>query len=324
MKELLTRLVNAYGPSGREQAISRVIADLAAPFGEIFSDPLGNLIVHRPGRGRRVLVASHMDSLGLAVTYIEKEGFARFGALGGLQAAQLPGTRIRFENGTTGIVQKDASADLSELKITDLFIDTMGQQIFPGDVAIFDNTPRFSGDFVCGPSLDNRIGCAVALRTLHLCAEHEKNTNDLYFVFTVQEEVGIRGAKTAAYAIDPQLAIAVDVCGAGDQPGSTIRADVSLGGGPVVMYMDKSTICHRSVVDALFAAGRSLEISCQGFAAAGGGTDAAVIHQTRSGVPTGILSIPTRYIHSPNELCCLSDAQACAQVLAAAIEAYEA
>ena len=126
----------------------------------------------------------------------------------------------------------------------------------------------------------------------------------------------MRGAKPAAYTVDPELAIAVDVCGTGDTPEAKEKTAVKVGGGPVVKYMDRAIICHKSVVDAMLQAGEDLGVKCQKYVAASGGTDAGAMHQTRSGVPTGILSIATRYIHTPGEVCSMRDAEECAKLLA--------
>ena len=316
MKDLLNRLVPAFGPSGREQEIGKVIADLARPWGEVSADPMGNLIVRRPGPGKRVMVAAHMDSLGIVATYLEDGGFVRFGALGGLRLAWLLGRTVRFESGVTGVVCVDEDVELKDLKVTQLYVDTAGQTVELGESAVICGQPLFAGDFVTSPYLDNRIGCAVALKALELARDTE---NDLYFVFTVQEEVGIRGAKPAAYTVDPQMAVAVDVCASGDAPGGEKNNPVKLGAGPVVKFLDKSTICHPAVTQALLQAGQALDIPCQKYAAAAGGTDAGAIHQSRGGVPTGILSIATRYIHSGSEICSLRDAEQCAAVLAKAV-----
>ena len=318
MKDLLTRLVPAFGPSGREQTIEGVLAELARPYGEVFTDPLGNLIVHKPGPGKRIMVAAHMDTIGLVATYIEDGGFVRFGALGGLRLPELLGQRVRFASGAVGVVCREGKAELKDLSVTDLYVDLAGQTVELGEQAVFCAETRFVGDTVISPYLDDRIGCAVALKALTKAQDTE---NDLYVVFTTQEEVGIRGAKTAAYTVDPQLAIAVDVCGTGDTLGAAEKSPVKLGAGPVVEYLDKSALCHRSVVDLLLQAGRDLDIPCQRYAATMGGTDAGAIHQTRGGVPTGILSIPTRYIHTPGEMCSLTDAEQCAAVLAKAVRA---
>ena len=318
MKDLLTRLVPAFGPSGREQEIGALIAELARPYGEIGADPMGNLIVHKPGSGKRVMVAAHMDSLGLAATYIEDGGFVRVGALGGLRLAWLLGRTVRFESGVLGVVCVDEGVKPEDLKITDLYVDPAGQTVELGESAVICGQPMFTGDYVTSPYLDNRIGCAIALRALELVGDTD---NDLYFVFTVQEEVGVRGAKPAAYTVDPQMAVAVDVCASGDAPGAEKNNPVKLGAGPVVKFLDRSTICHPSVVEAMLQAGQALEIPCQKYAAAAGGTDAGAIHQSRGGVPTGVLSIATRYIHSGSEICSLTDAEQCARLLAKVVGA---
>ncbi len=173
-----------------------------------------------------------------------------------------------------------------------------------------------NGDTLIAPYMDNRIGCAALLIAL---SQIEKTENDLYFVFSVQEEVGLRGAKTAAYAIDPDLGIAVDVTDTGDVPDMKYGMAVKLGEGPTVKLLDSSVICAPEVVALLNDTAKACAIPVQQEVLRAGGTDAGAIQLTRGGVPSGGVSIPTRYIHSACEMVSLTDVENAARLIAAAV-----
>ena len=183
-----------------------------------------------------------------------------------------------------------------------------------GDTAVYDTAIFLSGDKVVSPYLDNRISCAVLLRVLE---ELDACPNDLYLVFSAQEEVGLRGARTAAWSIDPDYALAVDVTDVDDTPGSEKLGTVRLGQGAAVKVMDRSVICHPQLVETLERLAAEREIPVQRDIMRGGGTDAGAIHTTRMGVLTGGVSVPCRYIHTPTEMSDLGDAEACVKLLAA-------
>lgn len=183
-----------------------------------------------------------------------------------------------------------------------------------GDTAVYDTPTICNGDKVISPYLDNRIACAVLLDVLARLADCP---NDLYLVFSVQEEVGLRGAKTAAWAIDPDYALAVDVTDVDDTPGSERCGTVQLGKGAAIKVMDSSVICHPAAVSALEDAAKVADIPAQKDIMRAGGTDAGAIHTTRLGVLTGGVSIPCRYIHTPVEMADLNDAKHCADLLLA-------
>ena len=316
MDKLLKQLVAPISVSGRETEISKVIEALAKPWGEISRDQLGNLVVHKPGYGRRILVAAHMDTVGLIVTYVDEKGFVRFAPVGGLRVIPTIGQRVRFESGVIGVVCFERDVEPEKLTVDKLYVDTAGQKVEIGETAAFCAEPVFPGSHVISPYLDNRLGCAVCLKALELLKETD---NDIFFVFTVQEEVGLRGAKPAAFTITPDLAIAVDICGLADFPGEKKPNSLSIDAGPVIKIMDASVICHPAVVSLLEEAGKKLGIETQRYVTKSGGTDAGAIFNTRGGVPSGVLSIPIRYTHNPNELANLEVAENCARLLAEAI-----
>ena len=316
MDKLLKKLIPPVSVSGRETAISKVIEELARPYGDISRDHLGNLVVHKAGNGRRILLAAHMDTVGIMVTYVDEKGFARFASIGGLRPVLVAGQRVRFENGVVGVICYDRDVEPKDLTIEKLYVDTAGAKVEIGDTAVYCGEPAFNGNSVISPYLDNRLGCAVCLKALELLG---KTDNDIFCVFTVQEEVGLRGAKPVAYTISPDFAIAVDICGLADCPGEKKPNSLTISGGPVIKLMDARVICHPTVVRELEEAGKALGIATQRYVTKSGGTDAGAIFDTRGGVPSGVLSIPIRYTHSPNEIADLQVAEDCARLLAEAI-----
>ena len=320
--ELIQTLSSAHGPSGDEADIRNILSELASPMAdEVAWDTMGNLIVHRKGPGSKVMLAAHMDSIGFIVTHIEKEGFLRMGKLGGISPKDAVYTPIRFKNGVRGVVVPEEKADFGKLKLDECYIDIGARDeeqakklVQVGDTAVYDSPCFLQGSGVISPYLDNRISCAVLLAVLERI---QTSANDLYFVFTSQEEVGLRGAKTAAWAVDPDWAIAVDVTDVDDTPGSERSGTVQLGKGAAVKVMDSSIICHPEVVAKLEGLAQVQGISVQRDIMRGGGTDAGAIHTTRLGVKTGGISVPCRYIHTPVEMADLGDAEACIKLVEA-------
>lgn len=317
---ILQTLNACHGPSGDENGIAECIRTMAALYAdEHWIDPMGNLIFHKRGNGPKVLFAAHMDSIGMIVTHIEEDGFLRFGKVGGLGRFSLLYTPVHFANGTHGMV--GANADAKEPAIENLFIDIGAHSreeaerlVHIGDTAVFDIPAFVVGDRIISPYMDNRISCAVLLAMLEGL---ESCPNDLYFVFTAQEEVGLRGAKTAAYAIDPDYAIALDVTLSDDVPGSKHNGSSVLGKGAAIKVMDNSVICHPNMVEKLTSLAQKRNIPYQTDVICAGGTDAGAIHISRTGVYTGGISIPCRYIHTPTEMVQLSDVEACIRLASA-------
>ena len=262
--ELIQTLNTAHGPSGDEGAVREVIAALARPHAdEVTADTLGNLIVRKRGSGPKVMLCAHMDSTGLIVTHIEKEGFLRVGTLGGIAARELLYTPVRFKNGVRGVIVPEEKAEFGKLKLDACYVDIGAKDeeqarrmVQVGDTAVYDTAIFLSGDKVVSPYLDNRISCAVLLRVLE---ELDACPNDLYLVFSAQEEVGLRGARTAAWSIDPDYALAVDVTDVDDTPGSEKLGTVRLGQGAAVKVMDRSVICHPQLDGDLPLCGQPLQ-----------------------------------------------------------------
>ena len=318
----LQKLNACHGPAGDERGVAEAIRALAAPFAdECQIDTLGNLIVHKKGDGPKVLFAAHMDSIGMIITHIEEDGFLRFGKVGGLSPTTLLHTNVRFANGVRGLIAADQGADPKKLEIADLYIDVGAASreeaqklVRIGDIAVYDAPAFTAGERIVSPYLDDRIACVILLNALE---QMKYSPNDLYFVFTVQEELGLRGAKTAAYAIDPDYAVAVDVTHSDDLPGAKHNGSSVLGKGAAIKVMDASVICHPCMVKKLTELAQEGNIPYQADVIRSGGTDAGAIHVSRMGVYTGGVSIPCRYTHSPTEMVQVSDVKACIDLIVA-------
>jgi len=312
VRELIRKLVETYGPSGAEQQIRAVIRAEVEPLAEeLRVDPLGSLIVRRRGRGegKRIVLAAHMDEIGVMVTYVDEKGFARFTRIGGVSALTCVGARVAFSNGDVGVIGiEEKREDKSKLpRLEQLFIDVGATgrddcNVAVGDTAVFVQpfvcVDRAQGARLIAKALDDRIGCAVLIETLRRL---EQTAYDTYFVFSVQEETTLSGARTSAYGIEPDLAIAVDVTDTGDKPECRPMA-VELGKGPAVKVQDSGMIAHPVVRDLLVQRAKKAGIPYQMEVLEGGTTDASEMQLVRAGVPAGCLSIPCRYIHTPSEM----------------------
>lgn len=323
--ELIQTLNAAHGPSGDEGGIREKLAELARPLAdEISTDTMGNLIVRKLGSGPRVMLCAHMDSIGFIVTHVEENGFLRVGRLGGISPKEAAYTPVRFAGGARGVIVPEEKADFGKLKLDECYVDigakdreTALKAVAVGDTMIYDSPCFTNQGKVVSPYLDNRISCAILLKVLE---EMELCPNDLYVVFTVQEEVGLRGAKPAAWAVDPDYAAVVDVTDVDDTPGSEKCGTVRLGKGPAIKIMDSSVICHPDMIQKLESQAKSLDMPTQRDIMRAGGTDAGVMHTTRIGVRTGGVSVPCRYIHTPVEMADLQDARDCAKLLCAFVQ----
>lgn len=319
--DLLKKLTQEYGPSGREDEIRELIKSECEKYAdEIYTDALGNLIVHKKGGGKKLMFAAHMDEIGAAVTYIEKEGYLRFSAVGGLYNKDLNMRKVRFANGTIGVIGCDE--DNKERKIGKMYIDIGAENkeeaeklVSVGEMCTFAGDYSEQGRNVISKALDNRAGCYILIEAL----KQIKSENDIYFVFTVQEEVGLRGARTSAYGIMPDYALAIDVTDTGDTP-ENIKIATKLGGGACIKVMDRSVLCDSYVRSVLIELAKNNDIPYQLEVMTDGGTDAGAISLTGSGVKTGGISIPTRYIHSPAEMANKNDINACTKLLCAFAE----
>ena len=320
MKDLIKKLTEEYGPSGAEEKVVEAIKEEIAPFvDEIKIDNLGSLVAVKKGDGARVMLAAHMDEIGLIVTHIDKKGFLRFSTVGGVSAGRLSGMRVIFANkqvGTIGVEKSGNTIDKMFIDIGATSKEAAESEVSIGDFAVFKQDCVDLGDRVIAKAMDDRAGCAVQIEA----AKRLKNSpNEVYFVFTVQEELGCRGAGTAAYAINPDLAIAVDVTITGDTP-EAATMEVSLGKGTAIKLKDSGVMVHPKVRELLVQTAKELDIPYQLEILDAGATDAGPMQRTRGGVPAGVISIPARYIHSPSEMIDMGDTEGCVKLLTATLE----
>jgi endoglucanase len=327
MKALIKKLVETTSPSGYESQIRAVVRQEVEPYAdEVRVDALGNLIVRKGQRapnGLKIMLAAHIDEIGVIVTHVDAEGFVRFTTLGGVRPHTCVGGRVRFLNGLSGVIYMEPPDDLTRLPTFEqLYIDlglTSNQNapVKVGDVAAFDRPFLDLGDRIVAKSLDDRIGAVVLIEALR---QLKQTPHELYFVFSVQEEVGVRGATTAAFGVDPDLGLAVDVTGTGDTPRrSKVRMQVSLGKGPAIKVRDGGMLADPRVIDWMVRTAEAQSLPYQLEILEGGSTDARAMQLTRAGVPAGCLSIPSRYIHSPSEMVDYNDVQQAVQLMLALI-----
>jgi tetrahedral aminopeptidase len=327
MKQLIQKLTETFSPSGYEAAIREaILAEIKPLADEIRVDGLGNVIARKGNKdanGKRVMVAAHMDEIGLIATHIDENGFVRFTNVGVPFARYLLGGRVRFVNGVQGVIGSERLDKANEIPLSDkLFIDVgaTGIKECPikvGDVAAFERPFVELGKRLVAKSLDDRAGVAVAIETLRRLG---LGPNEVYFVFTAQEEVGLRGATVSAYGVDPDVGIAVDVTPAGDTP-NPIRRDITLGKGPAIKVKDHLMLSDPRIVDWMESTAKKAGIPTQREVLTGGSTDARAIQMTRSGVPTGGLALPCRYVHSPSEMVDYEDVENTVNLLTALLNA---
>ncbi len=311
--ELLKKIIDAFGPSGREDDVREVIREEIAPFvDEITVDNMGNLICRKKGNGKKLMMAAHMDEIGVIVTHIDKDGFVRFAPVGGVNPFNCVNRAVRFENGVEGVISGEGKSAVRDWNLDKMYIDIGAEdyddavvKVTIGDMAVFDGKFVVMGNRVSGKTMDDRIACYALIEAVKKVASCP---NDFYAVFTVQEELGLRGAKVAAQVVCPDMAIAVDVSSVGDTPESKI-IDLTLGKGPSVKIRDASYVISSKAREFMIKCANDAEIPYQLEAASFGGTDTGAIMLTGTGVPAGTTSIPTRYIHSPQETVDMRDVE---------------
>jgi endoglucanase len=323
MQALIKKLVETYGPSGSEDQIREVVRQEVRSLADYVTvDALGNLIAvvrKKTKSGKKVMLAAHLDEVGCMVTHIDAQGFARFQPVGGLNPLACIGSRVRFADGRLGAIGVEARRDdLHKIPpASEMFIDVGARSaaecpLRVGDTAGFWRPMEKAGDRLIAKSLDDRIGVAILIETLRTLG---RTPHEVAFVFTVQEEVGTRGAGPAAYGLDVDVGLAVDVTRAGDTPNGP-RMEVRLGGGPAIKVRDALMLADPRVRALLEARGREAGLSLQYEVLEGGSTDAAAMQLARGGVPAGCVSVPTRYIHTPSEMVDYGDVQGCVALLA--------
>ncbi|MCD8085521.1 MAG: M42 family metallopeptidase [Clostridiales bacterium] len=322
---LLQSLTAAFGVSGCEDEIRTLILQEVTPLADdVTVDALGDVIAHKQGNGPRLMFSAHMDSIGLMVAHIDEKGYLRFCQVGGLEPAAIYQTPVRFQNGVCGVISVNEDKSDKQFKLTDLFVDIGAKDradaatmVKVGDVAAYEGVFLTNRGQIISSYLDNRAGCFVLLEALR---QVERPQNDLYFVFSVQEEVGCRGARTAAWSVHPEYGIAVDVTCPDDVPGAAHVGSTAVGKGAAVKVMDRSVICTPSLVKRLREIAEANQIAVQDDILTCGGTDAGPMQVSHSGVKTGGISIPCRYTHAPAEAAAWEDIEACIALVRAVCE----
>lgn len=325
MKSLIKKLVETVGPSGYESKIREVIrGEVESYADEVSVDAMGNLIVKKGEKkkgGLRVMLSAHIDEIGVMVTHVDKNGFARFTTIGGVRPHTCYGSRVRFLNGTVGVIGGERLDNANHVHaIEAMYIDVGANNVEDcpikiGDVAAFDRPFEDLGNRLVSKAMDDRVCTAVLIETLKLV---KNSPHELFFVFSTQEEVGLRGATTAAYSIDPDLGIASDVTMTGDTPRG-IKMDVALGKGPAIKVKDGGMLADPRVVDAMVQCALKHEIPYQLEVLLGGTTDAKAMQISRAGMPAGCVSVPTRYVHTPSEMVDINDLNNAVKLLTAFI-----
>ncbi len=319
MKDLIKRITEVFGPSGQESKVVELIkAELEGHVDEMYVDIMGNLIAHKKGPGKKIMFSAHMDEIGFMVTHIEKEGYLRFTNIGGHRPWTLKGLRVIFDNGVIGNIDCHSDTKPNELNYDKLFIDIGAKDkaeaesmVKIGDSCGFYNSTLANGQRMIGNSMDDRIGCVILIEAAQ---QVKSSPNDIYYVFSVQEEVGLRGAKTSAYRIHPDMGVALDVTPTGDTPEGA-KLNVKLGDGTAIKVKDASVIAHPLVKNFMIDVAEKNNIKYQLEVLTAGGTDAGAIHLTKEGIPSGTISIPCRYVHSPSEMVDLNDVKACVELV---------
>lgn len=328
MLELLERLVNKFGASGNEDEIRDAIKEeIRGKVDIIKTDPMGNLIAVKKGTGRKIMLAAHMDEIGVIATYIDEKGFIRFSNIGWVSPYYALGQRVRFKNGTTGAVfYEEKLDDMKNLKLSKMYIDIGAQNkseaetlVKPGDAAVFEGAFVKRDNTIVSKALDDRCGCAALIRLIN---DPPVTNNEIYYVFTTQEELGLRGAKTAAFNLKPDIAIAIDVTDTGDTPEGH-PLELRLGKGPAVKIKDDSYIAHPSVRKLIEDAAIGMGIEYQREILESGGTDAGAIHLEAGGIPSGGVSVVCRYVHSPVETISINDLEKAVMIIKGSVETFK-
>ncbi|MBW9158841.1 M42 family metallopeptidase [Clostridium tagluense] len=307
MDIMLQKLVGAFGVSGHEDEVRAVIREELKDINcDIKEDKMGNLIVKVGSGAQKIMFSAHMDEIGLIATYIEDNGFVRVSNIGGIHASEIVHNFVVFKNGIMGKV----GAAKSEPKIEDLFID-LGvssreealKKIKEGDTACLLSDFMEVEDKIISPCLDDRIGCYVLLRMIK---EIKETKSELYFVFSTQEELGGRGARAAAYTVNPDYCIVLDTQEAGDYIGA--EGKLELGKGPIIKIKDRTLIMHHEIKEMLENAAQRSVVKVQ-YGVSNGSTDGGNIHKENGGIRTGVISIPCRYTHSISEMISMEDVE---------------
>ncbi|HEY9075919.1 MAG TPA: M42 family metallopeptidase [Anaerolineaceae bacterium] len=321
MKTLIEKLTQAFGPSGYEKEVRQVALDaIKDHVDEWRIDALGNLIARKGTKARdgaRIMLSAHIDEIGIIATHIDEKGFVRFTNIGGVRPDNCIAGRVRFLNGARGVIGVERLEPRDKVpSLENLFVDVGATSradcpVKVGEVAGFERPFLELGTRLVSKAMDDRIAAAILVETLKNLTS---SPHELYFVFSTQEEVGLRGATTAAYGIDPEIGISVDVTATGDTPKSS-KMEVGLGKGAAIKVRDGGMLSDPRLVQAMIDAAERVSLPYQLEVLEGGTTDARAMQISRSGMPAGCVSIPCRYLHSPSEMVDYQDVQGAVSLL---------
>ena len=328
MFALIKQMVDLYGATGHEKGVADAVEQLLQGKVDSFRrDAMGNLICEKKGTdpdGKRIMLSAHMDHIGFVVVSVEKEGFLRVMPMGGIDLKVSKTRHVSFANGIQGVLVQQPTREGETPAMKHMFMDIGAadeaealSMVELGDVAVYANDCfRMGAHKVCAPAMDDRVACALLVAVMQ---ELPPCKDTVIAVFSTQEEVGCRGAKTAAYSVEPDIGIALDVTANGDTP-ETKQPAVKLGEGAAVKVMDRGSISHPDVVQSLLAAGTRAGVKTQREVLPFGGTDAGAMQVSRGGMPVGTISIPCRYVHSACEVVDMRDVEAAKGLLLAYLQ----
>lgn len=325
MKALIRRLVEAYGPSGREDEVrGLILSEVETRVASVETSPLGSLhAILNPGGGTKVMIAAHMDEIGVIVSHVDARGFARFQPVGCLNPKACLGHQVRFPSGILGVIGAERPPSVDRpLQLEKMFIDLGASSpdecpVRIGDIGVIDSPFLELGDRLVSKSMDGRIGVAILIEAIGRLGS---TPHELQFAFTVQGEILSVGAHTSAFSLDPDLAIVVDITSTGDTPRGT-KSPIKLGNGPAIILRDKEAISDPRLVQFMVASADAAKIPYQLDVAQRSATDTRAIQPARAGIPTAGLTIPCRYAHTPSEMIDLKDVEHAVGLLLAILSA---
>ena len=322
MLDRVHRLSAAWGPAGREQKVAQVLQEMIQPFvDEVRRDRFGNLLAVKRGTaegGKRVMLTAHMDTVGAIALNISEQGLIYLAPVGDFKAHHAIGQRVVWGSGVVGVLQHETVDNPKDIDLKKLWCDIGAtskdealENVRLGDMCTFVGEIQQLGDALTGPGLDNRAGCAVLLEVAEHLGEVE---HEVVFAFTCQGEIGPRGAGTAAYGVQPDLALVVDVTGASDVPKGP-RGDVHLGKGPALKLKDGAYMAHFGLSELVRRVAGEQAIPLQTEILPEGRTDAQVLSVAGQGVPTAVIDIPARYRGTGGEMVNLRDLHGAADLM---------
>ncbi len=321
MYSLIKKVVCCHGVSGREKNVMALLAKEIAPFVDEYQiDPLGSLIALKhgslpDGERKKILYCAHADEIGFITTFIEDNGFIRIAPIGGINFIAAAFTTVVFENGTRGVLVPEGGVKGDAITADRVVVDIGAssrkeaeRRVKIGDCLALEQTlTKLNTNRFVGRPIDDRIGCAMLIEIAKKLSDN--CPHDMYYVFSVQEEVGLRGARPAGYRVAPDIALAFDVTGTGDSAGAKPMA-VALGDGAAIKIKDGSVICDGGIVSRLQSIAKEKKIPYQNEILLYGGTDTSVLQGAGVGCAAGAISIPSRYIHSGVEMADMRDVEA--------------